>query len=318
MGRPALSILMSCYNTADYLEDAVMSIIQQTFEDWELLVRDDGSVDNSWELLQAYKENPKVRISRNTQNKGKTATINDLYKQARGTFVSIHDADDISHPMRFKEQIDFMYNQPNFIMCGCSFESFTNGGFTNQTVMSGDFSLIKKEIVKNSQFHGPTMVIRKRIIDEDLKGEFLRPFFKDYNEDCDLAIRLTEKGPCTNLTSILYQYRILPHSLSKSITPRKKCLYDMLVYFHDQRVERGFDDLQVSKLALAEQRLEELILKKYSDPSLIYRQQASFFMHYQWKWRAINAAWQGVMKAPGKAVNWGTLQHCVRKLLIGI
>lgn len=317
MTGPRLSILMAVYNASEFIEWAVNSILEQTFDDWELLVCDDASNDNSLELLNSF-DDTRIKVFSNGQNKGKTATINSLYQKAEGYYLTIHDADDISYVDRFSKQIDFLEKNPDAVMCGCSFESFTQEGFNGLSVMPNDFDLIKREIIKHSQFHGPTMVVRKQAIDQGLNGELLRPFFKDYNEDCDLAIRLTEIGLCTNLTSILYKYRILPNSLSKSITPRKKCLYDMLVLFHHQRLDYGEDDLQRNNLGSAEERLEKLISERYSDPSLIFRQQASFFMHYQWKYRAVNAAWKALRQAPLKMVNWRTLQYCVRQLLIGV
>lgn len=313
MSEVTLTILMSSYNASKYLKKAIDGIIQQTFQDWELLIADDASTDNSWQIINLYNDHPNIRIQRNSSNRGKTATINDLLKAARGRYITIHDADDYSDPGRFERQIGFLNVYPEVVMCGCSFRSFTHDGFEDVVSMSSDFEQIKEKILDHSQFHGPTMVIRREVVEGSLQGEFLRPFFQDYNEDCDLAMRLVEIGICTNLPQVLYHYRVLPGSLSKTVTARKKCLYPMLIHFHKQRLKRGVDDLQQGNERVAQRKLDYLIKKRYFDPSLVFRESAAFYMHYQWKLQAIRAAVKAIKTVPGKFENWRTLQYCLRK-----
>lgn len=313
-----LSILMATYNAALYLEEAIDGICEQSFTDWELLVCDDGSTDETLEILDKYRTNTKIKIFSNAENLGKTETVNSLYKRATGIFLSIHDADDISYGNRFLRQIEWMTLHPEYVMCGCSFQSFTKEGFRQESIMEKRFEVIRENIVKHSHFHGPTMVIRKAVVDQQLGGEFLRPFFRDYNEDCDLAIRLVEQGKCTNLQEVLYNYRIQANSLSKSITPRKKCMYPMLVHFHRQRIKRGLDDLQAGDTGLAKRKLRYLQHLCYSEKSKIHREAAAFFMHYRLFSSAIWSALKSVRYGPGSLKNWRTLQYCLRKSILGI
>ena len=220
MVNPRLSVLLSAYNAENYITEAIESILNQEFRDFELLIADDGSDDNTRLVIDSYSYDSRVRILHNEKNEGKTITINRLFVLSRGTYVTIHDADDISLELRFQKQLDLLYSDPELVMCGCSFVSFTGHGFESKGLMEADYAVLQKEILKESQFHGPTMIFKKEVIINELNGELFRPFFQDYNEDCDLAIRLSEVGVCSNLRDVLYRYRILPNSLSKTLTAR--------------------------------------------------------------------------------------------------
>jgi hypothetical protein len=212
--------------------------------------------------------------------------------------------------------MELLENNPELVMCGCSFRSFSKNGFEEKVIMPNDYAEIRKKILAHSQFHGPTMVMRKSVIVDQMGGEFLRAFFQDYNEDCDLAMRLVEVGECINLEEVLYQYRMVKGSLSKIITARKKCLYPMLVHFHKQRQKKGTDDLQRGNEMVAERKIGYLIKRRYADTSLVYRQSAAFYMHYQWRLLAVQVAFKAVKTRPMKFDNWRTLQYCLRKWIL--
>ncbi len=313
---PELSVLLAAYNGEKYLKQAVDSILNQTFGDFELLMADDGSLDGTRKILEEYTSDPRVKLHHNEVNAGKIATINKLYHKSVGKFVTIHDADDYSDSSRFTKQMAVLSQDPSLIMIGCAYRSFVDDDvFSEPSNSNSDFEVIQEKILVTSQFHGPSMIIRKKVIEEALSGEFLRPFFQDYNEDCDLAIRLTEKGLCTNITEELYHYRILPNSLSKTLTPRKKCLYRMLVHFHKQRLKTGQDDLQSGNIEQAERKLKFLQSRAYHDDTQILREQAAFLIYYRLYRAAVGISWKAVWKAPLNWSNWGTLQYCIRKFV---
>ncbi len=316
---PKLSVLLSAFNAEKFIEQTIKSILDQTFRNFELVIADDGSHDMTRSIIDDFKMDSRVRTFHNSVNLGKTKTISRLYKQAKGEYLTIHDADDYSIDTRFQKQVEFLDKHTEIVMVGTSFRSVKANGKTFQKVtMPADYDLIKSNIKNSSQFHGPTMVIRKQIVDKNLKGELLRPFFKDYNEDCDLAMRLTECGKCMNLSDFLYVYRILPNSLSKSLDARKKCLYPMVVHFHNQRKRYGYDDLMMNKQEVAERKLGFLMSKNYKEKSKIYRERAAFQMYYHLYGPAISSSIRGTILEPWSLKNWGTLQYCLRKALLKI
>ena len=316
-GKPVLSVILPVFNCEEYVGEAIESILQQSLSDLEVIVADDGSSDSSRHIIDGYARiDKRIRVAHNLKNQGKVATSNRLLKLCRGAFVTVHDADDRSLADRFNRQVTLLKENPELIMCGTGF-NMVNADLSvfREVVMSENFDDIVRNIQHASQFHGPTMVIRRSALDDCL----YRPFFQEYNEDCDLALRLIEKGPCTNLPAILYIYRILPGALSKkNLTARKKSLYKMAWQFHEQRMRTGTDDLMAGLEKKAEDLLEICMKPYHEDLSLVHRENAAFLMYYQLNRSAIMNAWRACCTTPLDFSNWRTLQYCIRKTLLGI
>lgn len=313
---PILSVILPVYNCEKFVAQAIKAILDQTFRDFELLIADDGSSDSSRKIIDGFVGlDKRIRVFHQAKNHGKVSLVNNLYTFCRGRFITVHDADDFSHPDRFEKQLLLLHADSTLIMCGTAFRIvLKNGKHFKNVVMPSDFHDIVEGIWKGSQFHGPTMMFRR-----DSLGEVIyRPFFNGYNEDCDLALRLIERGPCTNLPDILYTYRVLPDSLSKSITAQKKNFYKMALEFHRQRKFRGYDDLMEGRYAEVQERLEFHMKPYLDDPSLIHRENAAFFMYYKLFRKAVFTSWRGCVSSPLSLENWRTLQYCVRKILLKI
>ena len=118
MRTPAISVLMPVYNAAPYLAEAIESILNQTFTDFEFLIIDDGSTDRSAEIVNAYaRKEERIRfLSR--ENRGLPATLNELASMARAPLLARMDADDISTPDRFEKQVAFLADSPDVIVAG--------------------------------------------------------------------------------------------------------------------------------------------------------------------------------------------------------
>jgi glycosyltransferase involved in cell wall biosynthesis len=108
---------MPIYNAGRHLRVAVLSIVKQTIEDWELLIIDDGSTDGSLECIQDIKD-PRIRVIRDELNKGLAARLNEAIELARGQFFARMDQDDISYPERFARQIAILDNDSNLDLVG--------------------------------------------------------------------------------------------------------------------------------------------------------------------------------------------------------
>lgn len=106
--KPTVSVVLPSYNMGNTLPEAIDSVINQTYKDWELVVINDGSLDNTREVLKAYKNNYKIRVLHNRKNIGLVRTLNRGIKAARGKYIARLDADDISIPDRFERQVNLM------------------------------------------------------------------------------------------------------------------------------------------------------------------------------------------------------------------
>ena len=118
-----ISIIMTAFNAQRYIHNAIESIINQTYTDWELIVVDDASTDKTFKILMDYrwKKDNKINkdinliIIRKAKNEGHTKCLNTALESCQGDYIAKHDADDISHQKRFEKQVNFLESHP---VCG--------------------------------------------------------------------------------------------------------------------------------------------------------------------------------------------------------
>jgi glycosyltransferase involved in cell wall biosynthesis len=119
VSSPVISVLLAVHNGGPLLDESIRSILAQTFTDFELLIIEDGSTDDSFERASAYRD-PRVRVIRNETNLGLPRTLNRGLAEARGEFVARQDADDVSAPNRFALQMAFLREHPEVVLLGSS------------------------------------------------------------------------------------------------------------------------------------------------------------------------------------------------------
>ena len=105
---PLVSVVMSVYNDSKYLSESIKSILDQTLKDFEFIIVDDGSLDNSFDLLRRFKKKDnRIKILKNNSNMGLAFSLNKAIKESKGKYIARMDADDLSMPDRLKKQIIF-------------------------------------------------------------------------------------------------------------------------------------------------------------------------------------------------------------------
>ena len=106
---PKISVLMSAYNSEKYISESIESILNQTFKDFEFIIINDGSSDNTAKIIQKYAEkDERIRFINSKQNQGIIAALNPGFSMCRGEYIARMDSDDISLPKRFEKQIEYM------------------------------------------------------------------------------------------------------------------------------------------------------------------------------------------------------------------
>ncbi|MDA9655650.1 glycosyltransferase [Candidatus Actinomarina] len=186
MSSPKLiSVLMSVYNSEKSLDESIESIINQTYSNFELLLIDDGSTDKSWEILQKYKQNTKIRIFQNPKNIGLTKSLNILLKHAKGFYIARHDADDTSDLQRLKKQ-ELFIRENNLQACTSRAEIKDS----KKIIPGLSYYIPLKYVVKykNPFIHG-TLLVEKSTLD-DLNGYDEKYY---YAQDYKLMTELLEK-----------------------------------------------------------------------------------------------------------------------------
>ena len=210
MSSPVISVLMPVYNTESFIAESIESILNQSFTDFELIICNDASTDSSKEIIEQYKD-PRVRYFENEKNLGIVATRNKLFSLARGEFLAIMDADDISLPKRLEKQLKFLQKNPEYGVCGTWAKKIDNQsktlGYIQMPVHNDD---IKVNLLFQSSFVQSTVCLRKSALN-DLQYD---PNFI-VAEDYDFWERLSHKTKMYNLPKYLALYRWHESNISK-------------------------------------------------------------------------------------------------------
>ncbi len=116
--NPLVSVIMPVYNAGNFLMEAIESILNQTYQNFEFIIVDDASTDNSWKIIQKYAKKYPKKIKafqlKKTLNRGGDACANFALKKAKGKYIARMDADDIAHPKRLEKEVDFLEKTKRF------------------------------------------------------------------------------------------------------------------------------------------------------------------------------------------------------------
>ncbi|MBO5441153.1 MAG: glycosyltransferase family 2 protein [Alphaproteobacteria bacterium] len=134
--RPMVSVVMLTYKRADILPNAIESILAQTYQDFEFIILNDGSPDNTDEVVAAY-DDPRIRYYKNKQNKGIAYSRNRAASSARGKYIMIMDDDDISLPERMQKQVAFLESHPEITVVAGQIEGLSRVPETHDDIASG-------------------------------------------------------------------------------------------------------------------------------------------------------------------------------------
>ena len=157
--EPKISVLMGIYNCADTLPKAIESIIAQTYSNWELIMCDDGSSDNTYEIANAYKEKYPERIVliQNKHNMGLNQTLNNCLKVANGEFIARMDGDDLCDSTRFEKELTFLLKNPQYAIVSTPMKYFDDNGVFRVGTGGGEPNI--NRIPLGTPFcHAPCMV----------------------------------------------------------------------------------------------------------------------------------------------------------------
>jgi glycosyltransferase involved in cell wall biosynthesis len=180
---------------------AIESILQQTFGDFELIIIDDGSTDNSIKIIETFKDN-RIKLIKNNENLKLIKTLNIGLKLAKGKYIARMDSDDIAHKERFKKQIDFLENNPNISVLGTGFEVIDNP--EKKVMYDKNHNDIKwKQLYECHILHPSVMIRRSVIIENNYYFDEKFPHCEDY----ELWTRISRKNQLANLKENLMFYR---------------------------------------------------------------------------------------------------------------
>ena len=153
-----ISILMGLYNAEKTIDESIKSIINQTYQNWELIICDDGSTDNGVDVVKEYlsKDN-RIVLIRNNKNMGLNYTLNHCLKYATGEYIARMDADDVCSPMRFEKEIEVLKKESNIDFVSTGMTYFDDNGTWGRILMKEYPE--KKDFLYGTPFcHAPCMI----------------------------------------------------------------------------------------------------------------------------------------------------------------
>ncbi len=199
--NPKISVILPVYNCELYIKDAMDSILNQTYTDFELLVIDDASTDKTVEIIKSYTDSRIILIQK-PKNLGYTDSLNYGLKNAKGEYIARMDGDDFSLPTRFEKQVAFLDTHPDAVLCGANY-SIIGTEVTNQLPENNDE--IQIQFIRNNCIAHPVVMLRNSILKENA---IVYDVTKEPAEDFDLWVRLLNYGKLHNLQEVLLNYRV--------------------------------------------------------------------------------------------------------------
>lgn len=218
---------MSVYNGSQYLREAIESILAQTFRNFEFIIIDDASIDNSWEIIDDYgRQDQRVKLFKNEKNLGLTKSLNKGLRLARGLYIARQDADDISLSNRLERQVSILDSRPDVVLVSSDIEVVdAEGKSIRVEKRSCSAELVSWYLTFYNHIGGHSQVVFRRKTASELNGysESCR-----YSQDYELWCRLDKVGQLYILPEVLHKLR----RHGSGITAEKRA--DQLAYSFQQ------------------------------------------------------------------------------------
>lgn len=265
--RPLISVVLPVYNVGQYIKECMDSILSQSFQDFEIIVIDDCSTDDTVKLIETYKDS-RIFIKKKNRNKGLIDSLNLGFELARGKYIARMDGDDISTPDRFQKQFDILENNSEIDVCGCWLQQF---GQKHETIKhkKNHEEIVVQMLLSCSMSMGSVMFNRETL------GIFRFDKTKKHVEDYDFWSRAAWTCKFYNIQKVLYYYRMHEtqvSSIHKKIQiegdiPIKLSLFKKLDYntikYSDELISKMLllnKPLSINDLGLFVKWLKELTL----------------------------------------------------------
>jgi len=209
--NPKISVLMSVYNGDKFINQTIDSILIQTEKDFEFIIINDGSTDNTEKIIKSYKDE-RIKYFFNN-HKGLVNSLNKGLIVSNGRYIARIDADDISHPSRLKEQSDYLDKHKDTVICGTWAKKINENGedIGIFNYPPEDHSAIKKYLIKHNPFIHSSVMFKKEV----LKKTYNYIGFFKHVEDYELWTRILKLGIGHNIPKTLIYYRIHDNQITK-------------------------------------------------------------------------------------------------------
>jgi glycosyltransferase involved in cell wall biosynthesis len=234
--KPLISVITAAHNASDHIQECIDAILEQTFQNFELIVINDCSSDNTLEILKHYQQqDSRIKLINNEKNIGPAGSRNLGLQVAQGKYVAIQDADDISLPHRLEIEFNYLENNSEvYLVAADSIIRYEDEmEFTNKSI-SGIENIKKFLPYRNSIIHSSVMFRNK--------GDYTyRDKFK-YSHDYDLYLQILSDGyNINNINTPLVVYKISKNGISSTKAYYQALFSNKVKEFYRQRIKEGRD-----------------------------------------------------------------------------
>jgi len=290
MTKNLISVVMSNYNTEDaYLRTAIESVLNQTYENFEFIIVDDCSTNNSLEIIKSYKDE-RIIVLENEKNIGITKSLNRGLKIAKGEFVARMDADDICLPERFEKQVEFLSRNPEYIACGTAIEIVggnKEGKIIHRNIPDIETFRIYLLFGNYPNIAHPTAMFNHLLLKKyNIEYDERYPLAQDYK----MWVNCSKYAPCYNLEDVLFRYRLHNAAVSTAKQQYQKDIAKQIIMEQLQALEISCDEelLEIHRNFLFERKEYNLKFKKWIKK--IIKQNRRFNVYNGYKLKTI--LWQ--------------------------
>lgn len=225
INEPLVSLIMPVYNTGQFLNEAISSIKNQTYQNWELIIVDDHSTDNSPSLLRKISgKDQRIKVFYNKENKGVSYCANLALTKAKGQYVARMDSDDISSIDRIEKQLEFLIKNEDVVAVGGQCEVLNaNGQPIGTKKFPTDSAEVAKMLFTFASIQQPAMMVNSQLLPKNFVwyDESLRA-----GEEHELLFKFLQYGQLANLTDVVLGYRM--HGENISTKHPKKDFFNIL------------------------------------------------------------------------------------------
>jgi len=241
MKKPMISVVMPVYNSGELIHQTIKSILNQTYSDFEFIIINDASKDDTLKIIKEYKKKDKrIKIINNNKNLGIALASNKGLDVAKGKYIAMTDHDDISLPMRFEKQIKYLENHKDIFLIGTGYYCIDkNNKIINKIKTITNVNKIKRNTTNLiTRICHPSIMFRNKT-----KIRYRKKIY--YAQDFDFFLQLIANNKkLSNIRDRLFYYRV--HETQTSINKgNKQLLFAMKsVEFYNEKIKTGKDNYE--------------------------------------------------------------------------
>lgn len=276
MINPIVSVLMSVYNDEKYVSMAIESILNQSFKDFEFIIINDGSTDKTMKILKEYEGKDSRIVLIDQENKGLTKSLNIGIKKAKGKYIARMDSDDISHPLRLQNQLEFLENNQEYGFVGTNVEKIdANGNHIEYNTTKHTNEEIQKTLCTRNCFAHGSVMINKELVGKILQYDEEFKYAQDYR----LWAKIAKEFKVVNLQEPLYKLRLHENSISKEKIEQQSIYAGIVAYEFENDVIVDDLESEVQKNKRLKNKIGKILLMN-QQPKLAKKYFSSFSLYY--------------------------------------